>query len=68
PRESIIHGQTGFLAKQTPQEFAMYMLTLIRDENLRLKINKMGRKRVQDLFSFDAFSNRLDCIIKGDDN
>ncbi|KJH40728.1 deoxyribose-phosphate aldolase [Dictyocaulus viviparus] len=38
PRESIIHGQTGFLAKQTPQEFAMYMLTLIRDENLRLKI------------------------------
>uniref|UniRef100_A0A158P710 Alpha-1,3/1,6-mannosyltransferase ALG2 n=1 Tax=Angiostrongylus cantonensis TaxID=6313 RepID=A0A158P710_ANGCA len=65
PRESIVHGETGFLAKQTPQEFAKYMVIVVRDENLRWRISENGQKRVREFFAFDAFSNRLDRIIRG---
>ncbi|VDO29233.1 unnamed protein product [Haemonchus placei] len=41
PTESIVHGETGFLADQTPQAFAQYMFTLIRDEDLREKMTEM---------------------------
>ncbi|KAK6031699.1 hypothetical protein OSTOST_02136, partial [Ostertagia ostertagi] len=40
PTESIVHGQTGFLAEQTAEDFAKYMFTLIRDEPLRNKIRE----------------------------
>ncbi|KAK5973977.1 Asparagine Linked Glycosylation (ALG) Nematode [Trichostrongylus colubriformis] len=66
PKESIVHGQTGFLAEQTPEEFAKYMFTLIRDESLRKKISEMGPKRVQEFFAFDAFANRLDQLVRGE--
>ncbi|XGW05383.1 hypothetical protein V3C99_016053 [Haemonchus contortus] len=68
PTESIAHGETGFLADQTPQAFAQYMFMLIRDENLRKKMTEMGPKRVRELFDFDAFSNRLDHIVRGNEH
>ncbi|KAJ1369998.1 hypothetical protein KIN20_031625 [Parelaphostrongylus tenuis] len=66
PRESIIHGKTGFLVEQTPEDFAKCMVALIRDENLRREIGEMGQKRVREFFAFDAFSGRIDRIISGE--
>ncbi|KHJ81974.1 glycosyltransferase, group 1 family protein [Oesophagostomum dentatum] len=66
PKESIVHLETGLLVEQTPEAFAESMATLIRDESLRRKINEMAPKRVRDLFAFEAFSSRLDQIVKGE--
>lgn len=68
PKESIAHGRTGFLAEQKPEEFAKHMMTLMRNAELRRKFGEMGRKRVQELFAFEAFADRLDRIVRGSGN
>ncbi|EYB97294.1 hypothetical protein Y032_0142g2342 [Ancylostoma ceylanicum] len=67
PKESIVHLETGLLAEQLPEAFAECMARLIRDEPLVKKLRQMGPKRVHDLFAFEAFSSRLDHIVKGEE-
>ncbi|RCN32054.1 glycosyltransferase, group 1 family protein, partial [Ancylostoma caninum] len=68
PKESIIHLETGLLAEQLPEAFAECMARLVRDESLVKKLRQMGPKRVRDLFAFEAFSTRLDHLVKGEDS
>lgn len=63
PMETIIHESTGFLCEQNKDEFAKAMLKLIEDNGLGERMGEMGRKRVQQKFSFEAFTEKLDCII-----
>ncbi|KFB43585.1 AGAP001232-PA-like protein [Anopheles sinensis] len=63
PTETIIHEQTGFLCEPLPSDFANAMAKLVKDERYCERMGDMGRKRVQQRFSFEAFSTKLDNIV-----
>ncbi|XP_030385429.1 alpha-1,3/1,6-mannosyltransferase ALG2 [Scaptodrosophila lebanonensis] len=64
PTETIVHTSTGFLCEQNEKSFGGAMYQLFRDEALRLKMGDLGHKRVQQKFSFEAFANKLNEIVK----
>lgn len=64
PTETVIHESTGFLCEQSPAEFAAAMAKFVNDRTLSVRMGEMGRKRVQQKFSFDAFTDQLNCIIE----
>ncbi len=52
--ELVTHGINGFLASPfDTTEFANYLITLIKNQNLRDDFGKMGIKIVQEKFSFE---------------
>uniref|UniRef100_A0A182SWH4 Alpha-1,3/1,6-mannosyltransferase ALG2 n=1 Tax=Anopheles maculatus TaxID=74869 RepID=A0A182SWH4_9DIPT len=63
PLETIIHEQTGFLCDPLPISFATAMAKLVKDDKYCERMGAMGRKRVQQRFSFEAFSTKLDNIV-----
>ncbi|XP_062563954.1 alpha-1,3/1,6-mannosyltransferase ALG2 isoform X2 [Armigeres subalbatus] len=73
PTETIIHDQTGFLCDPQPTSFAAAMAKCVKDDRNCERMGEMGRKRVQQRFAFEAFSNKLDNIVtdlvnKGDES
>lgn len=64
PTETIVHEQTGFLCEPEPEDFANAALRIIKDQKLAEKMGEMGRKRVQQQFSFEAFTEKLNRIIQ----
>lgn len=64
PTETIIDDQTGYLCDANEKEFAKAMLKLVRSQKLLERMGDMGHKRVQQRFSFDAFAEKLDNIVK----
>ena len=65
PCETVVDGQTGLLRNNTPDDFASAMQRFIGDDGLKLKnrLGNAGKKRVQDCFSFQVFTEKLDNII-----
>uniref|UniRef100_A0A182RSC1 Alpha-1,3/1,6-mannosyltransferase ALG2 n=1 Tax=Anopheles funestus TaxID=62324 RepID=A0A182RSC1_ANOFN len=63
PLETIINEQTGFLCEPVPKEFATAMAKLVKDDKHCERMGAMGRKRVQQRFSFEAFSTKLDNVV-----
>lgn len=63
PTETIIHESTGFLCEPEPADFAIAMAKFVKDRTLSDRMGEMGRKRVQQKFSFDAFGEQLECIV-----
>ncbi|KAJ3597827.1 hypothetical protein NHX12_001344 [Muraenolepis orangiensis] len=59
PLESVGDGETGFLCEPTADAFSEAMARLCRDPQLRRDMGQAGRKRVQDKFSLQAFSDQL---------
>lgn len=59
PLESVAHGQTGFLCPPTAEAFSQAMERLVREPLLRRDMGQAGRRRVQDKFSLQAFSEQL---------
>ncbi|KAM8825910.1 alpha-1,3/1,6-mannosyltransferase ALG2 [Synchiropus picturatus] len=65
PLESVVDGETGFLCEPTAHAFSQAMEKLVMDPVLRRKMGQAGRKRVQDKFSLQAFSDQLHgCILQ----
>lgn len=64
PTETIVHEQTGFLCESNPGDFADSALRIIKDKKLGEKMGEMGRKRVEQKFSFEAFTEKLDQIVQ----
>ncbi|XP_001655818.2 alpha-1,3/1,6-mannosyltransferase ALG2 [Aedes aegypti] len=64
PTETIIHDQTGFLCEPEPDSFAAAMAKCVKDDRNCERMGEMGRKRVQQRFAFEAFSTKLDNIVK----
>jgi alpha-1,3/alpha-1,6-mannosyltransferase len=64
PTETIVHEQTGFLCDPEPRDFANAATLILKDAKLGEKMGDMGRKRVQQRFSFEAFTEKLDQIVK----
>lgn len=64
PTETIVHEQTGFLCESEPEDFANAALRIIKDQKLGEKMGVMGRKRVEQRFSFEAFTEKLNQIVE----
>ncbi|XP_074540478.1 alpha-1,3/1,6-mannosyltransferase ALG2 [Halichoeres trimaculatus] len=59
PLESVADGETGFLCEPTAEAFSEAMGRLVREQQLRRDMGQAGRRRVQDKFSLQAFSEQL---------
>ncbi|RGP36348.1 glycosyltransferase [Pseudotabrizicola alkalilacus] len=66
PRESVIHGQTGFLVEPQPQPFAEAMLRLDQNPDLARAMGLRGQDRVS-LFTWEnfiaVFDDEIDRIV-----
>lgn len=59
PLESVADGETGFLCEPTAEAFSKAMERLVREPHLRRDMGQAGRRRVEDKFSLQAFSDQL---------
>ncbi|KAL9925515.1 alpha-1,3/1,6-mannosyltransferase Alg2 [Glossina fuscipes fuscipes] len=64
PTETIVHNETGFLCEPNKASFAEAMKTVFANKALCERMGAKGRKRVQQKFSFEAFSKKLDGIVR----
>ncbi|XP_037933421.1 alpha-1,3/1,6-mannosyltransferase ALG2 [Teleopsis dalmanni] len=64
PTETVVNKTTGFLCEQNATAFFKAMLNMFTDESLRQRMGSLGHTRVQQKFSFEAFTDKLDNIIK----
>jgi len=66
PRETIVDGVTGFLRPAVAAHFADAMRKFIDDEGdeLRRELGDAGNRRVQQCFSYDSFTVKLDGIVR----
>ncbi|GAB0096725.1 Alpha-1,3/1,6-mannosyltransferase ALG2 [Sergentomyia squamirostris] len=64
PMETIVHENTGYLCQPTTEDFKKPMIKLFRDPKLIESMGQMGRKRVEQKFSFEAFTASLNQIIE----
>lgn len=61
----IVHDSTGFLCEPTKELFSRSMARfVIGDRNVSENMGEKGRKRVQQHFSFEAFTDKLNEIIR----
>lgn len=61
-RNIAVHEQTGYLSESSPAEFAKYAARIIRNKEGE-KMGDMGRKRIDQRFSFNAFSEKLNEFV-----
>ncbi|XP_034553562.1 alpha-1,3/1,6-mannosyltransferase ALG2 [Notolabrus celidotus] len=59
PLESVADGETGFLCEPSAEAFSEAMGRLVGEPQLRRDMGQAGRRRVQDKFSLQAFSDQL---------
>jgi alpha-1,3/alpha-1,6-mannosyltransferase len=62
PLESIVDGVTGFLLPPEPTVWQKKLDEIIRN---KISTGEAGRKRAKELFSFEAFTDRLIQCIDG---
>jgi alpha-1,3/alpha-1,6-mannosyltransferase len=60
PRETVVHGVTGWLCEGDPEQFGEVMMAVVDGEKELEKMGVAGKERVEDHFSFEAFTERLD--------
>jgi alpha-1,3/alpha-1,6-mannosyltransferase len=63
PRETIRHGETGFLCQPTPESFAEAFRRLVVEPVEAERMGQAGRAHVVRSFSLAAFGERLNQII-----
>ena len=63
PKETIINNKTGFLAN-SPKEMAEKMAALVSDKGLAERMGADGRKLVEKKYSWEAFFEKLDPVLK----
>lgn len=63
PMETVAHDETGYLCDPDEVDFALYMARLSLNPNLVTKLGRNGRARVQQHFSFEAFTSKLDELV-----
>ena len=60
PTESIADGETGFLLDaDQPEQWGEKLMTIFKTEQSLKGMKTAGKKRVEDLFSFNAFVDQL---------
>jgi glycosyltransferase involved in cell wall biosynthesis len=64
PSETVAHGETGFLVAPGDVEgFATHVIHLLRDTDLRERMGKAGRARVEALFSAKAMGEKFMRVV-----
>jgi len=64
PMETVVDGETGFLKRPDPVEFAEAMNLIVEGgSELKNELGKNGRRRVLNNFAFNAFANKLNDYI-----
>jgi phosphatidylinositol alpha-1,6-mannosyltransferase len=58
-QEIVLHGQTGLLVEQRPEDVAAACLRLLDDDDLALRLGHAGQQRYLDRFQFHHFRDRL---------
>ena len=64
PLETVAHKQTGFLCEANASSFAGAMERFVRESDLRDRMGRSGKDRVLNNFSFRAFGNKLEKLVK----
>ena len=64
PLETVVNRQTGFLCEPDAQHFADAMTKFVMNKDLAKTYGKAGHSRVVSNFSFKAFGNKLDRIVR----
>ena len=65
PLETVADDETGFLCQPQPEAFAEAMKRFADDPGLARKMGEKGKERVEKLFSFEQFTEKLDAVVKG---
>ena len=55
----LVNNEVTFIADPEPEAFAKGMMTLLRNESLRLKLGTEGKKWVEARFNFEEFQKTL---------
>lgn len=63
PRESIVHGETGFLCESSPDAFASAVGKIVEDGKLREMMGRKGRERVRESFSRRAMAGGFEKLL-----
>ncbi|XP_065201972.1 alpha-1,3/1,6-mannosyltransferase ALG2 [Planococcus citri] len=63
PLETVLNKTTGFLCAPNAESFADAMQKYVIDEELANQMGHAAKKRFEENFSFDSFSNKLNEII-----
>ncbi|CAH0388860.1 unnamed protein product [Bemisia tabaci] len=64
PTETVVDGETGFLCDNNSNSFAEAMKKFINDPNLSQSMGLKGRKRFDELYSADSFSQKLESYVQ----
>jgi glycosyltransferase involved in cell wall biosynthesis len=66
PSETVVHGETGFLVDAGDAAgLAKYVVTLLRDPDLRQRMGAAGRLRVEQHFSARAMASEFTTTLLG---
>lgn len=65
PLETMVDGKTGFLCEPTAEEFAKKMVFLYQNRGSSMEMGLAGREHIMANFSFRAFTEKLDSVVKG---
>ena len=63
PKESIVHGRTGYLCDGNPYSFYVALHEVVNNPEKVAELGRTGKLRVQRLFAFDAFASKLNRIV-----
>lgn len=64
PTETVVNEVTGFLCEPSSEAFSNAMKKVIVSPELGQRLGESGRKRFETKFSFEAFSEQLDGILR----
>ena len=64
PLETVAHETTGFLCDNNPEAVAAAMYKFVDDPRMSQSFGEAGRKRVETMFSFITFTDKLDTIVQ----
>jgi glycosyltransferase involved in cell wall biosynthesis len=64
-RELVVDGTTGFLVeKKDPQALAARITTLLKDEELRVTMGRVGRERIENEFMLEQMIKKTEAIYE----
>lgn len=64
PKETIENNHNGYLRNAEPEDFADAIKQLVENEGKAKLFGKRGKKRFDEIFSFEAFKNKIDSILE----
>jgi alpha-1,3/alpha-1,6-mannosyltransferase len=64
PTETIVHGETGWLADPRPEAFADALAAVLRDAGAARRMGEAGWAHVHQHFSRRAFGDRLESSLR----